>query len=340
MAVTMMDMRKIHAEALQSGLDILHCLRLRYRPSNRTVYAIVEGHQDQLFYHDLIERKLPSGWNVEFFSSGGKEKVLRAFQRMDWSRYPPKRICFFVDRDLSDFLGGEPISGSNLYITDKYSIENEVATFSVLSRVQRQYLDITQIDVSELEMLREVFNSNLTTFRETMAPIMAQILLWRRAGTKANLENIRLQDLFTFADGVLRIRPEFDTPTSRAQKVASDIGQIVSNPDDLRKVEVEFRSKKGPEKYIRGKFVRWFFVQCNLEIHRCISCFCAYYSSTAPRPRVQFHQRNAMNLLGVLARCPSSLSEFIRGNFVEYIQGVESAARRKLTSGRGFAPAF
>lgn len=320
-----MDMLQIHADARESGNTVFHCFLLRYKPNERIVYGIVEGKDDPIFYQGLIEHHLPDSWGVDLIPSEGKKKVLKAFQNMNWSRYPDKRICFFVDRDLAEFLGGESFSGSNLYVTDNYSIENEVVTFSMMKRVQKEILGITAIEGFEEEILQNIFNSNLTIFREIMAPIMAQILLWRRDKQKVNLDNIRLKNFLTFTNGKICIKPEFSSPLARVQLVANDIGVTASAPDELAIMEKKFRQNQGLEKYIRGKYLLCFFVRCALDIHKNCPLFCSCHKSP-PKHRAAFNYKTAMHLLAPRVRCPPSLKEFIQNNYVEFIREVESDA--------------
>lgn len=318
-----MDMLQLHAEALKSENIVIHCFLLCYKPSKRIVYGIVEGNGDPAFYRGLIEHHLPNGWNVELIPSGGKEKVLKAFQEMDWSKYPKKRICFFVDRDLSEFLEEKLISGPNLYITNNYSIENEVVTFYMMERIQKEIFGVTTITESEMRKLQSAFEYNLSNFQEMMAPIMAQVLLWRRNGKKVSLNNIHLKNLFIFTDG--GIKAKFSSPIEGVNEAANYVGVTAATPENLAVAEIEFRENQGLEKFIRGKYLLWFFVQYALEIHKNIHIFCSHYTSP-PKCHFPFSHKTAMNVLAPRVRCPDSLKDFIMGNYVEFIREAESVA--------------
>ena len=121
----MMTMLQVHADALNSISAAYHEFLLRYKVSANIVYGILEGKEDPMFYRGLIERQLPEGWEVELVPAGCKDNVLRAVDAFDWTRFSPKRICFFVDRDLSDFISEVAVSRENVYVTDNYSIEND-----------------------------------------------------------------------------------------------------------------------------------------------------------------------------------------------------------------------
>ncbi len=116
-----MAMIQVHAEALESSNAAYHDFLLRYKVNERIVYGFVEGKDDPTFYRSLIEHNLPEGWEVVLIKSGNKDTVLSILEFMDWKRYPPKRVAFFVDRDLSEFFGGQAKVAENLYLTDNYS---------------------------------------------------------------------------------------------------------------------------------------------------------------------------------------------------------------------------
>ncbi len=98
-------MIEIHADALATGVVVYHEFMLLYKKTAQIVYGLVEGKEDPMFYRGLIEKYLPSGWEVDLIKSGNKDGVLKTINAFDWHRYERKRIGFFVDRDLADFLG-------------------------------------------------------------------------------------------------------------------------------------------------------------------------------------------------------------------------------------------
>lgn len=318
-------MLQIHADALQSSNTAYHEFLLCYKPNECIVYGFVEGNEDPMFYRGLIENHLPEGWELILIKTGSRDNVFTTFQNMNWTRFPPKRVCFFVDRDLSEFLEEELCSGSNLYVTDNYSIENDIVTFGTLKRVLEEVLGITELNAIEIEKLEEIFEYNDSVFREAMAPVMAQILLWRRTRMKVSLDNIHPKDFFAFIDAKIMLKKECSSPDARVQHVAMCLNNIVSPLHELATSEAEFRKKEGLKKYIRGKYLLWFFVQCALEIHTAIPIFCEKYRSP-PKRRVGLGVGNSMPIIAPRIRCPASLEHFIARNYVSYIKEVRTAS--------------
>src|SRR5712692_4456285 len=314
-----MTMLQVHAAALDKVSTSYHEFLLRYKAHARVVYGLVEGKEDPMFYRGQIEHNLPNGWEVELIRSGNKEDVLKAFEIFDWSRFSPKRVCFFVDRDLSEFFPDKPQSADNLYVTDNYSIENEVATFGTLKRVLEEILNITELSHDETEKLKDLFEWNLALFREAMAPVMAQIVPWRRKGERPHLNDIPPKEFFQFADGKISLKGEFRTASSRVQHAATCVKAKPAADDELAKAEAEFRERQGIEKYVRGKYLLWFFVECALEIHRVIPKFCVRHS-TPPKVRLSLGPGNAMIVVAPRVRCPTSLQSFLEYNYSQYIR--------------------
>ena len=121
-----MDMLNTHADALRAPTTHYHDFLLRYNAHAKVVYGFVEGRQDPCYYRGFIEYSLPDDWTVELWPVGRKAAVYQLHAFMDWTRYPKKRICFFVDRDFDDLLLEKRINDLNIYVTDDYSIENSV----------------------------------------------------------------------------------------------------------------------------------------------------------------------------------------------------------------------
>ena len=215
------DMLNIHAEALETSSGPYHEFLLMYKESMPVVYGFVEGIEDPSFYRGFIENILPDGWTVRLIRSRNRRAVLGILAAMPWGRFARSRICFFVDRDLSEYLDEEAIEADNLYGTDNYSIENDVVNGAAFERVIEEIFGIVEMTEEERRSILDQFNCNHQCFCEAMAPIMAQILVWRRDGTPASLANIKLSPLFVFNDGRLGTSGTYPSAMSRARYAPS-----------------------------------------------------------------------------------------------------------------------
>jgi hypothetical protein len=312
-------MLDVHADALERVSAAYHEFLLRYKASANVVYGIVEGKEDPLFYRGLIERQLPEGWEVELIPAGRKDNVLKAITAFDWTRFSPKRVCFFVDRDLSDLIPESIPTVDNLYTTDNYSIENDVVNFGVFKRLLEEVLNISGLRPEEVEIVKQHFEHSLTFFKKAMLSIMTQVLLWRRSGRRVCLNDIRPKDFFIFSDGNIKLRTEFESALSRLQHAANCVNLVASSEAELSKAEAEFRYGQGPDRFIRGKYLLWFLVELSFEVHRSISSLLSRFKAP-PKVRVSIGPGNAIVVLAPRARCPGSLQLFLERTFCQHIR--------------------
>jgi hypothetical protein len=325
-----MTMLRIHEEALRGISPAFHEFLLTYKAHANIVYGIIEGREDPMFYRGLIEHHLPSGWDVVLIPAGRKRNVLDALAAFDWTRYSPQRVCFFVDRDLSHFLPGREVLAENLYITDNYSIENDVTNFGVFRRILEEVLGIANLTPTEAEIVERRFNSALTFFQNAMAPIMAQVIAWRRDGNRPCLDQIRPKDFFMFDQGEIRLRAQLSATSCRVQHAARCVDLPVSDIRDLNQIEATFRQRQGAERFIRGKYLLWFLIEYALDVHRCVAAIVTRFTQP-PKVRVSIGAGNAMTVVAPRARCPSTLREFLARTFEKYIQ--ETVCQQAHTGG-------
>jgi hypothetical protein len=315
------SMLEVHAEALDGSSGPYHEFLLSYKASGPIVYGFVEGREDPSFYRGFIEQALPTGWSVRLIRSGNRDAVLSVLATMPWDRFPRKRVCFFIDRDLWDFLPGTTPTDDNLYVTDSYSIENDVVNCHVFERVMEEICGVTGLSDSEREALATLFEGNLARFCEALTPIMAQVLIWRRESLRAYLNNIRPSDLCGFEDATLCVRSAYELPASRVAYAAEAAKLTPSEQTELQVVESEFRAADGPKRFVRGKYLLWFFAECASAFHAAIPKFCARHP-TPPKLRVTLGFGNAMAIIAPRAKPPASLVGFLARNYVAYANSL------------------
>lgn len=148
-----MSMLDVHSRALEQASGPYHEFLLSYKASRPIVYGFVEGREDPSFYRGFIESALPDGWSVRLIRSGNRDSVLSVLAEMPWDWFSAERVCFFIDRDLSDFLPGTTTIAQNLYITDNYSIENDLVNSHVLERALEEIFGVTALEDVERERL-------------------------------------------------------------------------------------------------------------------------------------------------------------------------------------------
>jgi Protein of unknown function (DUF4435) len=242
MTDTKPSMLEVHSQALKDVDEAYHEFLSIYRKDTQCVYGFVEGKDDPVFYRYLIESQLPEGWSVKLIPTGNKQKVLRSFQSINWIDFSKKRICFFIDRDLQDFLASPPKVDTNIYVTDGYSIENSIFQDRLFSGVLSDVYQISLLDPQEEDLIKQIIRENMENFFESMMPLMGQILLWRRLGSKANLSNLRLEHIFSFSEAIF-------VPGERnvlLEKASKQIGCALCDDNDVVAAEGEIRNHAKP----------------------------------------------------------------------------------------------
>jgi hypothetical protein len=318
----MTNMLEEHSEALENVDEGYHNFLLMYKKEAQCVYGFVEGKDDPSFYGCLIEPQLPEEWSIKLIPSGNKDKVLRSFQSFNWTDFSKNRICFFIDRDLQDFLNRPQHLETNIYITDGYSIENSILKPSILIKMLSDVYQITQLRQEEEESIMQILQENENIFFEAIMPLMGQILLWQRLENKPNLNNLKLDDIFLFSQAKL-------VPVERSillQKAANQLNCNLCENYKITEAENEIRSHGCPWTMIRGKYLLWFFrKQCEAIWEAITSLLPRFSNKPKPNKRIEFGQNNAILLWGPRSRIPESLKGFVKQNYLSFINEVSNS---------------
>jgi hypothetical protein len=317
----MPSMLEIHSQALQSVDDAYHTFLLIYQQEEQCVYGFVEGKDDPCFYHSLIQQELPEKWSVKLIPSGSRDKVIRAHQSFNWNNYSRTRICFFVDRDMHDFLCKPMVAESNVYVTDGYSIENFILEWRVLNSFLYSVYEINLLHPDDESKIKQIVQVNEEIFFEAMLPLMGQIMLWRQSGAKANLNNLKLDAFFSFKEGTFQVREDLIL----LKESSDQIGCECSDADDISAAVEKIRLHARSRMMIRGKYVLWFFVKQCEAIWESIPKLSPNFPKK-PNKRLEFGLKNAMVHLGPYAYAPNTLKEFIKQNYLSFISQVNNTS--------------
>ena len=320
---TQSSMLEIHSQAIENVDTAYHEFLLIYREDELCVYGFVEGKDDPCFYRHLVEKELPEKWSVKLISSGNRNKVLRSHQSFDWNNHNKERICFFIDRDMNDFLNTTVESSSNIYVTDGYSIENSILGDKLLNSVLSDVYQINLLHPDDEKKIKQIVQVNENIFFEAILPLMGQIMLWRRHGSTANLNNLKLDSFFSFNEATCQVSDQI----ALLEESAKQIGCICCNDDDIIDAVREIRDHTRSRMMIRGKYALWFFLkQCEAiaeSIHKLLPNF-----SSKPKKRIEYGMKNAIVIIGPRAHAPESLKDFIRQNYMLFITENRYHAKR------------
>jgi hypothetical protein len=311
-------MLAIHAAALASKIASYHEFLARYSKTKKVVYGFVEGKEDPCFYRGFIEHQIPDGWEVELWPAGNKDQVYKVYSGMDWSSFPKERVCFFVDRDLSDLIPETLPHDSNIYVTDGYSIENDVVRRGTCRRVLVEICGLAMADHDEIDRACDLFEQQLERFQIEMQLVMAWILVWRRGGKPACLNDIIMKDLFSFSAGILRINATPKSKVNVVDYIHAQCNLVLDSSVDIRAYQAEFQKAGICRKFTRGKYVFWFLVEFCRSVHKNAKTL--FKSCTrAPAMNVAMSASNGMTIIGHRARMPNSLRKFLESTYCAYI---------------------
>ncbi len=313
-----MDMLLCHAE--ESGIvsEAYHEFLLKYKAHKKIVYGFVEGKEDPVFYRSLIENRLPDDWDVEFILAKNKDNVALAMSKFNWNNYDRKRRCFFVDRDLSDFIEECMPAGDNVYITDGYSIENSICTFGFFKRILNEVLGVEGLNDIDLGVVEDYYRANMELFKQGVTPLMVQIISWRRGNKRPCLNDIATKEYFWFDGNKFSFKISYVDEDARLEYAGRCVNIKNDKYENMLDIKREFLNKNGPDKYIRGKYIFKFVVDMALSLHSALPNILPRFAG-CPKVNVSLGYKNAMAILGSKGRCPQCLNCFVDKTFVSYI---------------------
>ncbi len=167
-----------------------------YKNDVKIYYGFVEGKDDLSYYRRIIKDKIDIDCKIVLYQSNGKGNVKYVFDEIRKNKNISKeRIVYFMDRDLSSFVeDNNLIIDSHVYITDNYSIENDILNAETLEVVMQDILGFCATPMEELHKLKELYNLQFCDFLDKMLPIMANIIMWKRRNyNPGNYNNFRFK---------------------------------------------------------------------------------------------------------------------------------------------------
>lgn len=305
-----MSMLQIHAAALSSNVATYHEFLSRYSKTKKVVYGFVEGKEDPCYYRGFLEHHIQDDWQLELWAAGNKKQVYGIHKNIDWRRFPKNRICFFVDRDLSDLIPERLTSDANIYVTDGYSIENDITNKGTCIRILTELCGFSTVIHEDLDQTGDLFEQEFEKFLIAMIRIMAWILLWRRKGEHVALNNIMMRDIFLFVNGKLQIIHNPKGKPSVEEYIHEQCNIDYDQTMNINSIELELKNNDTYKNFTRGKYVFWFLISFCLSVKKSMS--------------VTLSPSNGMVVIGNRARIPNSLRQFVNNTYCEYITNHKS----------------
>jgi len=285
----------------------------QYKKSEKSIHLFFEGEGDFSFYTGFVQTLIPKSHNMFYYLCEGKKNVYECYENVNWSFYLKHRCLFFTDKDYDDFVGSVRITDDNIFETSFYSIENYVVVTPVLERFLREICHIHEEQLV-IEILTK-FEEQLTCFVRSLQLLSAWSIYHRKIGSKLNLNNIELGDMFCFNDELeLSIRnsiPDIIAHVENCTKCHTDIAVW----DDIKQIEQDLANILNHKYYIRGKYELWFlFAFCKCTIDRLIPKINLHRSRKKYKVQIQINEKNILEITAPRLIIPAEIKAFIDKN--------------------------
>lgn len=257
--------------AAESPVSAWHQFVLAHRSGADAWYLFVEGKLDVAYYRSALKG---AGTQDPLFTfvCGNRRKVFEVRRRVRRSHSRCNRCLFFVDRDWSDYLGGDGTGYADLYMTDGYSVENHLVSIESLRVVWREVWAMPSQD-PRLSIVEKRFEDALNRFHRLMLPVMSWAVLARLDGWAPNVNNIGMERLVDVTD----CSPRFLGQRYEYLRRCTSCEYRPSLERWIRTVQ-ELRSYDS-KRVVRGKNELWFFARFLSELFVALRD-----ASVGPRP--------------------------------------------------------
>lgn len=278
-------------------------------------YGFVEGKDDPSYYRTVIKNRINNDCKILLYPSGGKGNVKYIYDEIRRRDLPNNRIVYFMDRDLSSVIeDGNIIMDSYVYITDNYSIENDILNSDTLESVMQDLLGFCTTPMEDIEKVKKLYDEQLLVFETKMLPIMANIIVWKRKEIKANYSQLKINDLFRVKDGLLSQIGTDDEIIKKLYKYSqADYSKYSKTEADH--VIQEIQEASIVHQIVRGKYLAAFFIMF------CKSVYKEYVNLGISAPTNNGRElgpRDIMETIALRARVPQSLKQFVENTIVNY----------------------
>lgn len=282
----------------------------RYDPKKKQVFAFYEGDEDSSFYHNILKTTLDEDCELEEIVAGCKNNVLKLQREFDWSTYNSKQIVFFVDRDLSYWLGDLSQYGENVFVTDGYSVENYVANAQGFKAWLVHFEGFARASKQEVEFMVSEYESNAVEFQRVMRPIMAQAVVAKRHDNSISLSDFKISSnrsvLFKVKEGHITFEIRSDEKIIERWKLTS------SDQEEIAQQMKSFITEKSHYS-VRGKWILCFMAEmgeymrinsnifapslgrtgkasptCSVPTSQCLSAIAPYCTEAIPKRLDEF----------------------------------------------------
>lgn len=243
------------------------------------VYGFVEAAEDISFYNTLILKSLDSvSGVVDLIPCKGKHVVRQVYDLFDWHKFSNQQICFFRDRDLSDYISDDKdfLCKENCYVTDYYSIENSIVTKKLFNRMLIEVLGFENDSLANIETEERKFEQAKSTFENELKVVMAHIIYWKQKGFESPLDSVSISGFLSFDSTTEKVvYKNDDEKIDYLYRKVKSVDRSKCDVSEINAIIEEVSKNDNYRKIIRGHFLSKFFVEyCNMI--KKVSCELSY----------------------------------------------------------------
>ena len=290
-------------ESLYTDSPVFIDFLYRFDPKKKQIFAFYEGDEDSSYYQKMIKNVMPKDYELEELVAGCKNNVLKLWREFDWSTYDRHQMLFFVDKDLSFWLGEPQQFGENVFVTDEYSVENYVVSQQSFEIWLRKFEGFARAKKAELDSMVNTYSRLEIGFNEQMIHIMAAAIVAKRHDNNINLSDYKLGKHLSYEvrDGSL------ECTLSDDRSYLSKWHLSDSDSDEIAKQIKTIHNFIGHYS-VRGKWILWFLAEtgeymrkhanlfapslksegkipptCSVATSQCLSVLAPYCDNPSPR---------------------------------------------------------
>ena len=253
-------------ESMQSDAPSYMDFLYRYDPKKKQAFAFYEGDEDSSFYHHILKLAIDADCELEEIVAGCKNNVLKLQREFDWEVYSKKQILFFVDRDLSYWIGDSALYGENVFVTDEYSVENYVANSQGFRAWLVHFEGFARAKKQEIDYMVSEYESNVAVFQKEMMPIMAQAVVAKRHDSSISLSDFKITSNRGVIFGIRENHITFKICNS--EKILEKWKLSSTDQNEIKTQLEQFKARK-KHYSIRGKWLLCFMAEMGeyMRIH-------------------------------------------------------------------------
>lgn len=241
------------AEEARSDIVALHQFRILYDPNQASYHFFFEGEEDGLFFMPEARRYILNK-DAHIYDCGGKRNVVQVRDAIKADGYNVGSCLFFVDRDYDDFLSTQVTLDDYTYITDNYSIENDISSIEAARILMADVLRISRAD-PDFARIETSLTGAYRAFHIEVRTLIGWILAAKEERCSPNLRNTTgLKNIVTLS-GVQPTLTKKGFAEFKKKVVVN--GKLPSISAILRwRRRLDLRTAK---LWVRGKYDVWFF---------------------------------------------------------------------------------